>query len=69
MDEFSRIAQASRVFLPMRMGGPLHKSRTEKLAELTPNLAGTFIAICHSSDYTPGASCNVFSDLLRAKRI
>jgi hypothetical protein len=34
----------------------LHKSRMKNLAELTGNLAGTFIAICHSSDYTPRAS-------------
>jgi hypothetical protein len=34
----------------------LHKSRMKSLAELTGNLAGTFIAISHSSDYTPRAS-------------
>ncbi|MDR7143676.1 hypothetical protein [Rhizobium sp. BE258] len=27
----------------------------KKLVKLTSHLAGTFIAICHSTDYTPGA--------------
>ncbi|ABC89133.1 hypothetical conserved protein [Rhizobium etli CFN 42] len=29
----------------------LHKRRSGNFVELTPNLAGTFIAICHSTDY------------------
>jgi hypothetical protein len=37
-------------------GMALHKSRIKKLVKLTSHLAGTFIAICHSSDYTPGAA-------------
>ncbi|WP_156665768.1 hypothetical protein [Rhizobium bangladeshense] len=37
--------------------GPLQKRRIRKIVELTPNLAGTFIAICHSTDYqTPRVS-------------
>ncbi|EGE59002.1 hypothetical protein RHECNPAF_2530081 [Rhizobium etli CNPAF512] len=35
----------------------LHKRRSGNFVELTPNLAGTFIAICHSTDYqTPRVS-------------
>jgi hypothetical protein len=36
----------------------LHKRRMPKFMKLTPNLAGTFIAICHSADYTPRVSRN-----------
>jgi hypothetical protein len=39
----------------------LHKRRIGNFVELTPNLAGTFIAICHSTDYQTRASSDGFN--------
>jgi hypothetical protein len=69
LEESSGIAQVVDAFFSMSARHSLHKSRTKKLAELTPNLAGRFIAICHSTDYTPRASPNGLSALTARKRL
>jgi hypothetical protein len=46
------------VFWCSAYSAALHKRRIGIFVELTPNLAGTFIAICHSTDYQTRASSN-----------
>jgi hypothetical protein len=42
-------AKFGMIFCP-HLEAALHKRRIGNFVELTPNLAGTFIAICHSTD-------------------
>jgi hypothetical protein len=60
-------AQAPHVLVPTTLSS-LHKRRIGIFVELTPNLAGTFIAICHSTDYQTRASSNGLNACGRARQ-
>ncbi|MBY5379869.1 hypothetical protein ACCT03_13025 [Rhizobium johnstonii] len=56
------------VFWCAAYSAALHKRRIGNFVELTPNLAGTIIAICHSTDYQTRASSNGLNTFGRVRQ-